>query len=134
MSSEKKFIYEVEPAKPVQDGKPSVGPVYRSIFAKDGFPEPPPGMDTCWDIFRLAVETYPNNPMLGHREIVDGKAGEYAWLTYKEVYDIVIKLGNAIRHCGVGKVDFLLVSEFASLVSAWGVSLLETISLWVLYP
>jgi len=60
------------------------------------------------------------------------QAGEYAWLTYKEVYDIVIKLGNAIRHCGVGKVDFLLVSD--SLVSAWGVSLLETISLWVLHP
>lgn len=103
MSSEKKYIDEVEPAKAARDGKPSVGPVYRSIFAKDGFPEPPPGMDTCWDIFRLAVENYPNNPMLGRREIVDGKAGEYAWLTYKEVYDIVIKLGNSIRHCGIGK-------------------------------
>lgn len=101
--SEKKYIYEVEPAKPAQEGKPSLGPVYRSVFAKDGFPEPPPGMETCWDIFRLAAEKYPSNPMLGRREIVDGKAGEYVWLTYKEVYDSVIKVGNAIRHCGVGE-------------------------------
>ncbi|CAO2819208.1 unnamed protein product [Amaranthus hypochondriacus] len=103
MAELKKYIYEVEPSKPEQDGKPSVGPVYRSIFAKDGFPQPPPGMNTCWDIFRMAVEKYPSNPMLGRREIVEGKAGEYVWLTYKEVYDIVIKVGNAIRHCGVGE-------------------------------
>lgn len=53
MAELKKYIYEVEPPKPELDGKPSVGPVYRSIFAKDGFPQPPPGMNTCWDIFRL---------------------------------------------------------------------------------
>lgn len=103
MSSEKKFIYEIEPAKPEQDEKPSIGPVYRSIFAKDGFPQPPEGMETCWDVFRMSVEKYPDNPMLGRREIVDGKAGDYVWLSYKEVYDIVIKVGNSIRHCGIGE-------------------------------
>ncbi|KAL2902778.1 Long chain acyl-CoA synthetase 4 [Bienertia sinuspersici] len=103
MAETKKYIYEVEPAKPEKEGKPSVGPVYRSIFAKDGVPQPPSGMETCWDIFRMSVEKNPNNPMLGHREMVDGKAGEYVWRTYKEVYDVVIKLGNSIRHCGVGE-------------------------------
>ncbi|RRT65520.1 hypothetical protein B296_00041018 [Ensete ventricosum] len=43
--------------------------------------------------------------MLGHREVVDGKvghdAGEYVWLTYKEVYDTVIKVGASITSCGV---------------------------------
>ena len=53
MAETKRFIYEIEPSKPENDGKPSTGPVYRNIFAKDGFPQPPPGMDTCWDIFRL---------------------------------------------------------------------------------
>lgn len=48
----KNFIVEVEPAKEARDGKPSMGPVYRSVFAKDGFPEPIPGLDSCWDIFR----------------------------------------------------------------------------------
>ncbi|WJX91936.1 long-chain-fatty-acid--CoA ligase [Trifolium repens] len=46
---------------------------------------------------------YPNNPMLGNREIVDGKLGKYKWLTYKEVYDMVIKVGNSIRSCGYGE-------------------------------
>lgn len=36
------------------------------------------------------------------------QAGEYVWLTYKEVYDVVIKVGNSIRHCGVGLVSYLL--------------------------
>nr|XP_016501799.1 PREDICTED: long chain acyl-CoA synthetase 4-like [Nicotiana tabacum] len=100
-----KFIVEVEPAKPSQNGKPSMGAVYRSLFAKDGFPPPIPGLDSCWDIFRLSVETYPNNRMLGRREIVDGKPGKYVWTSYKEVYDIVIKVGNSIRSCGVDEGD-----------------------------
>ncbi|WCJ26507.1 Long chain acyl-CoA synthetase 4 [Euphorbia peplus] len=99
--AQRKYIVEVEKAKEAQDGKPSVGPVYRSIFAKDGFPTPVPGMDSCWDVFRMSVEKYPNNLMLGNREIVNGKAGKYVWKTYKQVYDMVIKVGNAIRSCGV---------------------------------
>ncbi|KAL6578750.1 Long chain acyl-CoA synthetase 4 [Orobanche minor] len=101
--AEKRFIVEVEPSKPAKGGKPSIGPVYRNISAKDGFPPPIPGLDSCWDIFRsgLSVEKYPNNRMLGRREIVDGKPGKYLWMTYKEVYDIVIKVGNSIRSCGI---------------------------------
>ncbi|XP_011074379.1 long chain acyl-CoA synthetase 4-like [Sesamum indicum] len=98
---EKRFIVEVEPSKPAQEGKPSIGAVYRSIFAKDGFPPPIPGLDSCWDIFRLSVEKYPENRMLGRREMVNGKPGKYSWMTYKEVYDIVLKVGNSIRSCGV---------------------------------
>ncbi|RAL53447.1 unnamed protein product [Cuscuta campestris] len=96
-----RFIVEVEPAKAATGGKPSVGPVYRSVFAKDGFPAPIQGLDCCWDIFRLSVEKYPNNPMLGQRKIINGKPGSYVWMTYKEVYDIVVKIGNSIRSCGV---------------------------------
>lgn len=96
-----KYIVQVEPGKPANDGKPSIGPVYRSIFAKDGFPAPTPGLDSCWDIFRLSVEKYPNNRMLGRREIVNGKPGKYVWMTYKEVFDIVVKIGNSIRSCGI---------------------------------
>ncbi|XP_065858677.1 long chain acyl-CoA synthetase 4-like [Euphorbia lathyris] len=99
--AQRKYLIEVEKAKEAKDGKPSVGPVYRSIFAKDGFPAPIPGMDSCWDVFRMSVEKYPNNLMLGNREIVNGKAGKYVWKTYKQIYDLVIKVGNAIRSCGV---------------------------------
>ncbi|CAI0441664.1 unnamed protein product [Linum tenue] len=96
-----KYLIEVEKGQPAKDGKPSIGPAYRSIFAKDGYPPPIPGLNSCWDVFRMSVEKYPNNPMLGRREIVDGKAGKYVWQTYQQVYDIVIKVGNAIRSCGV---------------------------------
>ncbi|CAI9772654.1 unnamed protein product [Fraxinus pennsylvanica] len=101
----KNFIVEVEPSEEARDGKPSMGPVYRSVFAKDGFPEPVPGLDSCWDIFCLSVEKYPNNRMLGRREIVNGKPGKYVWMTYKEVYDLVVKVGNSIRCCGIEEGD-----------------------------
>ncbi|KAI7990019.1 Long chain acyl-CoA synthetase 4 [Camellia lanceoleosa] len=101
MAEEKRFVFEVESAKEAKDGRPSIGPAYRSVFAKDGFPPPIQGLDSCWDIFRMAVEKYPNNPMLGHREIVNGEPGKYVWQTYKEVYDLVMKLGNSIRSCGI---------------------------------
>lgn len=46
------FLVEVEKGKEANDGRPSMGPVYRSVFAKDGFPPPIDGMDSCWDVFR----------------------------------------------------------------------------------
>ncbi|XP_059441939.1 long chain acyl-CoA synthetase 4 [Corylus avellana] len=101
--SPKKFLVEVEKAKEAKDGRPSTGPVYRSLFAKGGFPEPIGGMESCWDVFRMTVERCPANPMLGRREIVNGKPGKYVWKTYKEVYDLVIKVGNAMRSCGFGE-------------------------------
>lgn len=32
------------------------------------------------------------------------QAGKYVWQTYKQVYDIVMKVGNSIRSCGVEEV------------------------------
>ncbi|KAF8380069.1 hypothetical protein HHK36_027539 [Tetracentron sinense] len=101
MAQKKKFIFEIEKAKESTNGRPSMGPVYRSVLTKDGFPLPVQGMDCCWDVFRMSVEKYPGNPMLGRREIVNLKPGKYVWLTYKEVYDIVMKVGASIRSCGV---------------------------------
>ncbi|XP_040987230.1 long chain acyl-CoA synthetase 4-like [Juglans microcarpa x Juglans regia] len=97
------FLVEVEKGKEANDRRPSMGPVYRSVFAKDGFPLPIDGMDSCWDVFRMTVERYPENRMLGRREILNGKPGNYVWQTYKEVYDLVIKVGNAMRSCGFGE-------------------------------
>ncbi|KAF8413319.1 hypothetical protein HHK36_001297 [Tetracentron sinense] len=107
--AQKRFVFESEKGKASTDGRPSMGPVYRSMFAKDGFPSPVQGMESCWDIFRLSVEKNSGNPMLGRREIVNGKLllsislqpGKYLWLTYKDVYDIVMKVGASIRSCGV---------------------------------
>ncbi|XP_078428224.1 long chain acyl-CoA synthetase 4-like [Wolffia australiana] len=98
-----KYLVEVENGIPASGDRPSAGPTYRSIFAKDGFPEPEAGVDTCWDLFRTSVERNPDNPMLGRRPTVDGKGGQYQWLTYKQVYDDVIKVGTSIRSCGIEK-------------------------------
>lgn len=35
--------------------------------------------------------------------------GKYVWMSYKEVYDIVIKVGNSIRSCGVDKVSSVYI-------------------------
>eukprot|EP01018_Ginkgo_biloba_P025307 Gb_32132 [translate_table: standard] len=96
-----RFAVQVEPGHEGKDGKPSVGPVYRNILSKDGFPTPAPGMNTMWDIFSNSVKRNPTNQMLGIREIVNGKAGKYVWQTYGEVYELVINIGAAMRACGV---------------------------------
>ncbi|KAI9100763.1 hypothetical protein K1719_024125 [Acacia pycnantha] len=46
----KRYIVEVKKAK--EAATPSFGPVYRSLFAKDGFRPPIEGLDSCWDVFR----------------------------------------------------------------------------------
>ncbi|KAK2425890.1 long chain acyl-CoA synthetase [Trifolium repens] len=82
--AQKRFIIEVEKAKEATEDRPIQG------------------LDSCWDVFRLSIEKYPNNHMLCTRENVDGKHGKYKWQTYQEVYDMVIKDGNSIRSCGYG--------------------------------
>lgn len=43
------------------------------------------------------------------------QAGKYVWRTYKEVYDLVIKVGNAIRSCGLEEVRLYLIGKFACI-------------------
>lgn len=59
MAQYMKYLIEVEKERQATDGKPSRGPVYRSSFAKDGFPAPVEGMDCCWDIFRCVLFLLP---------------------------------------------------------------------------
>jgi len=121
-SSTMQHLVQVEEGREAADGAPSAGPTYRcAAGGKGGAPPAVPGLDCCWDIFRLSVEKCPDNKMLGRREIVDGKAGNYTWLTYKEVYDTVIKVGAAIRSCGVGKVQtfVLIIALRPSIPRSW---------------
>ncbi|PIA52441.1 hypothetical protein AQUCO_01000367v1 [Aquilegia coerulea] len=95
------YTVQVEDARPPLGEKPSAGPVYRCIYAKDGLLELPTGLESPWEFFSHSVEKTPRNRMLGHREVVDGKAGPYVWKTYQEVYDEAIQVGSAIRSRGV---------------------------------
>ncbi|KAK9062743.1 hypothetical protein SSX86_019932 [Deinandra increscens subsp. villosa] len=96
----KKYVVEIEKAKEGKGDRSSVGPVYRNVLAKNGFRSLTNNLHSCWDVFRSSVEKYPNNPMLGQR---DGKAGEYVWLTYNQVYETVLKVGDSIRSRGINK-------------------------------
>lgn len=46
------FSAKMEDGREGQDGKPSVGPVYRNLLAKNGYPPPDPDMSSAWTLFR----------------------------------------------------------------------------------
>lgn len=46
---------KVEEARPATDGRPSAGPVYRSIYAKDGLLELPEGLESPWQFLRYHI-------------------------------------------------------------------------------
>ncbi|CAI5473549.1 unnamed protein product, partial [Closterium sp. Yama58-4] len=76
-------------------------PTYRSIYAKDGYVNLGPGIDTMWALFKASVEKFGDNKFLGKRSIVDGKAGPFVWDTYSQVHAKVLKLGSAYRAAGL---------------------------------
>ncbi|XP_012836994.1 PREDICTED: long chain acyl-CoA synthetase 2 isoform X1 [Erythranthe guttata] len=99
------YTVKVEEAREAGEGKPSAGPVFRSIFAKHGLMEIPPQMESPWEFFSESVKKNPSNSLLGRRQIKDGKAGGYSWLTYQEAYDAALRIGSAIRRRGVNPGD-----------------------------
>ncbi|KAF7127008.1 hypothetical protein RHSIM_Rhsim11G0171600 [Rhododendron simsii] len=96
------YTVKVEESRPATGEKPSAGPVYRCIYAKDGLMELPAGMQSPWDD---SAKRNPENRMLGRRKIIDSKAGPYVWITYGEAYDSALSIGSAIRSSGVNPGD-----------------------------
>ncbi|XP_076930348.1 long chain acyl-CoA synthetase 4-like [Bidens hawaiensis] len=99
----KTYVVEIEKAKEGHDDRPSVGPVYRNALAREGFRPLTDGVHSCWDVFRSSMEKYPNNQMVGQQVSLAFQSGKYVWLTYKEVYETVLKLGDSICSRGVNK-------------------------------
>ncbi|KAK7344362.1 hypothetical protein VNO77_13882 [Canavalia gladiata] len=96
----KVFAAKVEEGREGNNGKLSVGPVYRNLLSKPDFPPMDPDFNTTWDIFCASVKNYPDNRMLGWRKVVDEKIGAYVWKTYKEVYDEILQIASALRASG----------------------------------
>ncbi|XP_028072334.1 long chain acyl-CoA synthetase 2-like isoform X1 [Camellia sinensis] len=99
------YTVKVEESTPATDQKPSAGPVYRCIYAKNALMDLPPGLDSLWDFFSSSVQRNPKNRMLGRRQIIDSKAGPYVWFTYEEAYDAALRIGSAIRSRGLNPGD-----------------------------
>ncbi|KAJ9135571.1 hypothetical protein P3X46_032741 [Hevea brasiliensis] len=98
------YIVKVEESRPATDRKPSAGPVFRCIYAKDGLLEVPAGLESPWQFFSDSALKNPNNQMLGRR-VPDSKVGPYVWLTYKEAYDSAIRIGSSMRSRGLNPGD-----------------------------
>ncbi|KAE8698809.1 Long chain acyl-CoA synthetase 5 [Hibiscus syriacus] len=100
------YAVKVEESRPGTGKKPSAGPVYRCIYAKDGLLDLPDGMHSPWEFFSDSVKRNPTNRMLGRRQTTDSKqAGPYVWITYQEAYDAALRIGSALRNQGVNPGD-----------------------------
>ncbi|KAE8727231.1 Long chain acyl-CoA synthetase 5 [Hibiscus syriacus] len=100
------YAVKVEESRPGTGEKPSAGPVYRCIYAKDGLLDMPDGMHSPWEFFSDSVKRNPTNRMLGRRQTTDSKqAGPYVWITYQEAYDAALQIGSALRNQGVNPGD-----------------------------
>ncbi|PKI47506.1 hypothetical protein CRG98_032096 [Punica granatum] len=99
------YTVKVEEGQPATADRPAKGPVYRSIYAKDGLPELPEGRNSPWDFFSATVKRIPKSRLLGRREVVDTKVGPYVWLSYQEAYDSAVQVGSAIRRRSVNPGD-----------------------------
>lgn len=51
MATQYEYLWKSGEAEAATEGVPSKGPIYRSIYAKDGFPALPPNMHSTWDLF-----------------------------------------------------------------------------------
>ncbi|XP_061348643.1 probable CoA ligase CCL6 isoform X1 [Gastrolobium bilobum] len=91
------YTVKVEEARPATHEKPSAGPVFRCIYAKDSLLDLPSHFQSPWDFFRDTTIRCPGNPMLGRRQKTDSKVGPYEWLTYQEAYDAAILMGSAMK-------------------------------------
>ncbi|KAI9127877.1 hypothetical protein K1719_000870 [Acacia pycnantha] len=99
------YTVKVAEATPATAHKPSAGPVYRCIYAKDGLMELPADLESPWQFFRDSAKRNPNNPLLGRRQKTNSKAGSYEWVTYEEAYDSAIRMSSAMRRRGVNPGD-----------------------------
>ncbi|KAJ0011498.1 hypothetical protein Pint_34548 [Pistacia integerrima] len=95
------YTVKVEEARQATGNKPSAGPVYRCIYAKDGLLECPAALESPWQFLSDTAKRIPNSPLLGRRKLTDEKGGPYIWLTYQEVYETAMRFGSAIRSRGV---------------------------------
>ncbi|RDX94133.1 Long chain acyl-CoA synthetase 2, partial [Mucuna pruriens] len=115
------YTVKVEEATPATHERPSAGPVYRCIYAKDALMDFPSHFQSPWDFFRSRTcdlrghyNEVPQQPNVGsaskNRFEVSGNSsldfvGPYEWITYQEANDAAIRMGSAMRSRGVNLGD-----------------------------
>lgn len=74
------YTVKVEEGRPAtSDGRPSAGPVYRCIYAKDGLMELPTGLESPWDFFRslFYFVDYAIDSFISDYVSIPSKIGDY---------------------------------------------------------
>ncbi|KAF8060014.1 LACS4 [Scenedesmus sp. PABB004] len=102
-----RLLAEVAPGRPASVDAPEAGPTYAVAYAKDGIHRPP-GVDTCYDLFKSSAEKFADKPCLGYRTVgADGKPGPYKFYTYAEAWEMAAKAGSAFLNLGLKPTDRL---------------------------
>ncbi|MED6168364.1 eukaryotic long-chain fatty acid CoA synthetase (LC-FACS) [Stylosanthes scabra] len=105
MGDEEVYSVKVEEGRAATHDKPSAGPVYRCIYAKDSLLHLPSNLDSPWHFFRDSASKYPSKPMLGRRQKSESEVDPYKWVTYQEAYETAIRIGSAMSSRGVNPGD-----------------------------
>ncbi|GIL47164.1 hypothetical protein Vafri_4047, partial [Volvox africanus] len=108
-----KWLVELEPAVPSAGGgalRPSLSPVYRHIWSAGGFPAPPYGAATCYDIWRASVQRNGSARCLGWRKVMkDGRPGPYTFMSYNEAEHQVRLVSTGLAAAGLRRGDKVAV-------------------------
>jgi long-chain acyl-CoA synthetase len=79
---------------------PDSTPIYRHPACLNGLHDKieDKSLTTLWDLITHTVKKYPNSKCHGVREIgSDGKAGEFKWLTYQQVFERVTHFASGLK-------------------------------------
>eukprot|EP00879_Flechtneria_rotunda_P001890 GHRR01002062.1.p1 GENE.GHRR01002062.1~~GHRR01002062.1.p1 ORF type:complete len:668 (+),score=222.63 GHRR01002062.1:317-2320(+) len=102
-----RLLVEVAAARPASGDTPEVGPTYRVKYAATGIHRPP-GINTCYDLFRSSAEKFAGQNCLAYREPKPGAGfGPYKYITYKEAFDKSAQVGSAFLDLGLKPKDRL---------------------------
>jgi long-chain acyl-CoA synthetase len=89
-----------EKGRPGEGDEGDVGPIYRALGSKDGFPTLS-GVKTLYESFEQSVKKNGDKPALGWRPMTDGKAGAYEWMTYNQAHEKIKAVGSAMLASGL---------------------------------
>jgi long-chain acyl-CoA synthetase len=125
------------PGRAKQGDEEAVGPTYRAVSSKDGFPTLR-GVKTLYESLEQTVKNHGEKPALGWRPMTDGKAGPYEWMTYGQVQEKVKAIGSAILASGVkpksrmgifsgNTVEWMLAMQAGNYYSIYTVPLYDSL-------
>ena len=98
MSSLSQFSAETDAAAQIGEGKPR-----RHVLFKEALVSHPEGVTSLYENFRHGLGISKDAPFLGMRQMTEGVAGGYAWMSWQEADERIQNLASGLSKHGVGK-------------------------------